>query len=106
MTAIPATVVTARPQRSRWGRAVRFPETATGLAVVAVLFALGILAPWIAPYGVDAQSSDSFAGASAGHLLGTDEFGRDVFTRVLFGIRQDVVVAGLAVPVGALLGTA
>jgi len=111
MTAMPtaaptAAAVASRPPRSRWARALRFPETAAGLAIVAVLFALGILAPWIAPHGVDAQSSDSFAGVSAAHLLGTDEFGRDVLTRVLFGIRQDVVVAGLAVPIGALLGTA
>jgi peptide/nickel transport system permease protein len=110
MTAMPtaaptAAAVASRPPRSRWARALRFPETAAGLAIVAVLFALGILAPWIAPHGVDAQSSDSFAGVSAAHLLGTDEFGRDVLTRVLFGIRQDVVVAGLAVPIGALLGT-
>jgi peptide/nickel transport system permease protein len=105
-TAAPtAAAVASRPPRSRWARALRFPETAAGLAIVAVLFALGILAPWIAPHGVDAQSSDSFAGVSAAHLLGTDEFGRDVLTRVLFGIRQDVVVAGLAVPIGALLGT-
>ncbi|WP_460334840.1 ABC transporter permease [Actinoallomurus acanthiterrae] len=106
-TAAPtAATVASRPQRSRCSRALRFPETAAGLAIVAVLFALGVLAPWIAPYGVDAQSGDSFAGVSASHLLGTDEFGRDVLTRVLFGIRQDVVVAGLAVPIGALLGTA
>ncbi|MEV6157826.1 ABC transporter permease [Nonomuraea sp. NPDC052129] len=96
----------SRPQRSRWSRALRFPETAAGLVIVAALFVLGTLAPWIAPHGFDAQSSDSFAGVSASHLLGTDEFGRDVFSRVLFGIRQDVVVAGLAVPIGGLLGIA
>lgn len=113
MTAMPTAASTttaapaaARPPRSRWTRALRFPETATGLAIVGLLFALGVLAPWIAPHGVDAQSSDSFAGASTSHLLGTDEFGRDVFTRVLYGIRQDVIVAGLAVPIGAVLGTA
>jgi peptide/nickel transport system permease protein len=109
MTAVPADRIgaaAARPERSRWGRALRYPETVAGLTIVTVLFAAGILAPWIAPYGVDAQSSDSFAGMSSAHLLGTDEFGRDVFSRVLFGIRLDVVVAGLAVPAGVLLGTA
>lgn len=109
MTAVPADRIgaaAARPERSRWGRALRYPETVAGLTIVTVLFAVGILAPWIAAYGADAQSSDSFAGMSSAHLLGTDEFGRDVFSRVLFGIRQDVVVAGLAVPAGALLGTA
>jgi peptide/nickel transport system permease protein len=93
-------------QRSRWGRALRYPETLAGITIVVLLFAAGVLAPVLAPYGVDAQSSNSFAGASGAHLLGTDEFGRDVFSRVLYGIRQDVVVAGLAVPLGALVGTA
>jgi peptide/nickel transport system permease protein len=101
-----AGTATVRAERSRWSTALRYPETVAGLVIVTVLFAAGILAPWLAPYGVDAQSSNSFAGASGQHLLGTDEFGRDVFSRVLFGIRKDVVVAGLAVPAGAMLGTA
>jgi peptide/nickel transport system permease protein len=101
-----ASVGTTRRTRSRWARAVRFPETIAGLVIVVTLFSLGILAPLIAPHGVDAQSSNSFAGVSGSHLLGTDEFGRDVFTRVLYGIRQDVIVACIAVPIGALTGTA
>jgi len=105
VTAPAPNVVAARADRSRWARALRYPETVTGLAIVAVLFTAGILAPLIAPYGVDAQSSDSFAGMSAQHLLGTDEFGRDVLSRVLYGIRQDVLVTAVAVPVGAVLGT-
>ncbi|MGW7488271.1 ABC transporter permease [Streptomyces sp. NPDC054786] len=109
MTALTTTstvALAARPERSRWSRALRYPETVTGIALVALLFALGILAPWIAPHEVDAQSGSAFAGISSAHLLGTDEFGRDVFSRVLFGIRQDVIVAGAAVPLGALIGTA
>jgi peptide/nickel transport system permease protein len=108
MTSVAATPVAARStgaERSRWARALRYPETIAGLTIVVVLFVLGIFAPWIAPHGVDAQSSTSFAGISSTHLLGTDEFGRDVFSRVLYGIRQDVLVAGVAVPLGALLGT-
>ncbi|MGW7527236.1 ABC transporter permease [Streptomyces sp. NPDC054783] len=108
MTAVtaPSTVtVPMKAQRSRWTRALRRPETVAGITIVAVLFLLGVLAPWTAPYGVDAQGSDSFAGISSAHLLGTDEFGRDVFSRVLYGIRQDVLVAGVAVPLGAVVGT-
>ncbi|MEV6641375.1 ABC transporter permease [Amycolatopsis sp. NPDC051371] len=106
MTAISTSVagVPAR-ERSRWARALRYPEAVTGLAIVVLLIALGLLAPWIAPYGFDAQTADSFAGPSASHLLGTDELGRDILTRVLYGIRQDVFVAGLAVPLGAVVGT-
>ena len=104
----PATVAAGvvPAERSRWARAVRFPDTIAGLVIVVVLCALGVLAPWIAPFGVDAQSSDSFVGISGAHWLGTDEFGRDILTRVLYGIRQDVVVACLAVPLGAVVGTA
>jgi len=108
MTAVtaPSTVtVPAEAERSRWARALRRPETVAGITLVAVLFLLGVLAPWIAPYGADAQGGDSFAGISPTHLLGTDEFGRDVFSRVLYGIRQDVLVAGVAVPIGAVVGT-
>jgi peptide/nickel transport system permease protein len=105
VTATPTVTVPMGAERSRWARALRYPETVAGITIVAVLFVLGILAPWIAPYGVDAQSGNSFAGMSPAHLLGTDEFGRDVFSRVLYGIRQDVIVAGAAVPLGALLGT-
>jgi peptide/nickel transport system permease protein len=105
-TASPVAAGAVRAERSRWARALRYPETITGLTIVVVLFAAGIFAPWIAPYGVDEQSGNSFAGISSAHLLGTDEFGRDVFSRVLYGIRQDVLVAGIAVPLGALVGTA
>jgi peptide/nickel transport system permease protein len=105
MTALTAPAVVSRAERSRWSRSVRYPETMAGLTIIVVLFLLGILAPLIAPYGVDAQSRDSFTGISWTHLLGTDEFGRDIFTRVLYGIRQDVVVAGIAVPLGAVTGT-
>lgn len=103
MTASEAVVST--PKRSRWARSLRFPETVIGLTVVVILLLLGILAPWIAPFGADAQSRDSFVGISWTHLLGTDEFGRDIFSRVLYGIRQDVIIAGLAVPLGAVIGT-
>lgn len=105
VTTTPAAAVPVGAERSRWSRALRYSETIAGITIVAVLFALGILAPWIAPYGVDAQGGSNFAGISQAHLLGTDEFGRDVFSRVLFGIRQDVIVAGAAVPLGAILGT-
>lgn len=102
-----AAEATAAPApRSRWSRALRYPETVIGLSLVGVLMLAGLLAPWIAPYGVDAQSSNSFAGVSSQHWLGTDEFGRDIFSRVLHGIRQDVIVAGLAVPLGAAIGIA
>jgi peptide/nickel transport system permease protein len=98
---------TTRPATSGAGllRGVRSPEAIAGLAVVAVIFAAGLLAPLIAPHSPYAQTVDTFASPSGAHWLGTDEYGRDLFSRVLYGIRQDVLVGVLAVPAGAVAGT-
>ena len=96
-----------RPARQAAGlwRGLRSPETITGLVVVAVIFGAGLLAPLIATHSPYAQTADTFAPPSAAHWLGTDEYGRDLFSRVLYGIRQDLLVGVVAVPAGAIAGT-
>jgi peptide/nickel transport system permease protein len=76
----------------------------TGVALVALLFFAGIFAPLLAPFPPDGQTNAALRGASAAHVLGTDELGRDVLSRILYGIRQDALVAAVSVPVGALVG--
>lgn len=97
-----------RPIRRRGGRGLfrglRSAESLIGLIMVVSIFSLGLLAPVIAPYSPYAQGSDAFAAPSAAHWLGTDEYGRDLLSRVLYGIRQDVLVAAVAVPLGAMTG--
>ncbi|WP_412543110.1 ABC transporter permease [Longispora sp. K20-0274] len=96
-----------RPRRSRPGSARRWgASTVAGLATVGVLFALGLAAPLLAGHPPQAQGPDALAPISADHPLGTDEFGRDLFSRVLYGIRVDVWITLVAVPIGALVGTA
>ncbi len=81
----------------------------TGLAgavLLGLVVATGLLAPVLAPYAPDAQ----LAGANllppgAGHPLGTDEVNRDVWSRTVHGIRADLVIVLVAVPLGAVLGT-
>lgn len=80
-----------------------------GVAVLAVIVALGLMAPWIAPYSPTDINPDAFSmPPSAAHLFGADEIGRDVLSRVLHGATvslQVVVFAiGLALVVGSLLG--
>jgi peptide/nickel transport system permease protein len=73
-----------------------------GLTSVALLALAALLAPWISPAGPNAQ--DILArlhGPTAAHWLGTDNFGRDVLTRVLFGLRTLFAVSALSV-LGAL----
>jgi peptide/nickel transport system permease protein len=85
-------------------RGLRSPEAYVGLSLVGVIFAIGLLAPWIAPHSPYTQGGSSFAPPSSEHWFGTDEYGRDLLSRVVYGIRQDVLVGAVAVPLGALLG--
>jgi peptide/nickel transport system permease protein len=86
-------------------RGLRSPEALAGLAVVVVILGAGLLAPLIAPHSPYAQTADTFRSPSGAHWLGTDEYGRDLFSRVLYGIRQDLLVGAVAVPIGAIAGT-
>ena len=86
--------------------------TMVGLAIVLALVVLGVLAPVISPYPEHAMgataSEDKFQPPSLEHLFGTDDLGRDIFSRVLFGIRISfnigVIVISLALLIGLPLG--
>jgi len=69
------------------------PVLVVGLAMLATLVAVAVLAPWIAPYGPKEITGDSFESPSAAHLLGTNEAGADLFSRLIWGSRTTLVVA-------------
>jgi oligopeptide transport system permease protein len=76
-----------------------------GLGMLGVLLLLAVLAPWVAPYAFD--RTDLRTGPqppSARHPLGTDELGRDVFTRILYGARISFAVGLLATLVSLGIG--
>ncbi|MGC0366777.1 peptide/nickel transport system permease protein [Rhodococcus sp. 27YEA15] len=76
-----------------------------GLVMVVVIMVAGILAPILAPYDpLEQISGANLLGPSAQHWLGTDQVNRDVFSRVLYGIRIDLLIAFVAVPIGAVIG--
>jgi ABC-type dipeptide/oligopeptide/nickel transport system permease subunit len=83
-------------------------------AVLALIVLVAVLAPLIAPYDPIRISSDNLVGPSSRHLFGTDQFGRDIFSRVLWGTRLTLLapVVGIAistvvgVPLGLLAGYA
>jgi len=90
-------------------RVVRDPLGALGSALVLVFVLSAVLAPWIAPYEPNAiDVPGRLQGPSLAHWLGTDNLGRDVFSRVLFGGRIALTVAltavGLSLAAGILLG--
>ena len=91
-------------------RFARNPLSMAGLLVLLVLILAAIFAPWIAPHDPLQQVlSDRLQPiGSAGHWLGTDQLGRDIFSRVVYGSRLTLVIAMLVlvivVPIGLLIG--
>ncbi|GJD51381.1 Glutathione transport system permease protein GsiD [Methylobacterium crusticola] len=91
---------------SAWRRATRSPGLVVGLAVVVAVVALALAAPWIAPYDPNEQDVLSpLAPPSAAHWFGTDFFGRDVLSRVIWGARISLSVGFLATAAGVVAGT-
>jgi peptide/nickel transport system permease protein len=103
----------ARRRRLIRRRFLRRPVAVACLAIILAFIAIGIFAPLVAPYG---QSETDFnnllAHPSWNHLFGTDELGRDVFSRLVWGARVSFTVGFLAtgfsllvaVPIGLLAG--
>ena len=78
-----------------------------GLYVVSFLIVVAILTPWIAPYSYEAQNLDLGATPpSWAHWFGTDLFGRDLLTRVMYGGRISLAVGILATSVALVIGVA
>jgi peptide/nickel transport system permease protein len=72
-----------------------------GLGLALLLIVLALAAPWLAPYDPAAQNLPSrLAGPSSSHWMGTDELGRDILSRILFGARVSMVVS-ISVVLGA-----
>lgn len=77
-----------------------------GLFILAALAVTGICAPWIIPYQIDDQRLlDALQGPSRDHWFGTDELGRDIFSRVVWGIRYTGLIPLAGVLLGAVVGT-
>ena len=97
-----------------WYRFSRNPTAMIGLVIVVVCVLAAIFAPYITPFPDHVGAVTNFRGRhlppSAVNWFGTDNVGRDVFTRVIFGLRISlllaVVVLGIAIPVGTILGMA
>ena len=76
----------------------------TGLIILAFVVAIALLAPWIASDPADQSIVNAFKPPSAEYWFGTDEFGRDVFSRVVYGARPALLVGVLSVLVSVAIG--
>ncbi len=89
-----------------WPRLKRNRLAMAGLSVVLLLFAISIFAPFIAPYHPNEINAwHVLSPPSWQHWLGTDELGRDLFSRVLFGARISLKVGFVAIGIAVLLGS-
>jgi peptide/nickel transport system permease protein len=94
-----------------WKRLLRSTAAMVGLAIVALLLLVALFAPAIAPFDPYVQDlAAQLRPPSSLNLFGTDEFGRDVFSRVIYGTRFTlyivVLVALIAAPIGLVIGAA
>ena len=96
-----------RPKHPWWKNAFfRNPIGMIGAVIVGITIILAVFAPLVAPYDPASQGSTRLLGASSENLLGTDQLGRDTFSRIVYGARVSLQVGIVAVGIALLLGGA
>jgi peptide/nickel transport system permease protein len=93
-------------------RFARSRSGVVGAVGLLVLVVLAVFAPLVAPFDPTAQDGESLLGPSGTHLLGTDQLGRDILSRLIYGARASLIAAvgaaavgaGIGVPLGLLAG--
>jgi peptide/nickel transport system permease protein len=81
------------------------PITAeVGLAIVAIDLMIAVFGPWLAPYGQSQSVGDTWATPSAQMLLGADQIGRDMLTRLIYGARTTIGIAACTTLLSFFLG--
>ena len=97
--------VQSSPGREAWKRLKRNRLAIVGLVVVALLILVAIFAPLLAPYPYNVMDYDHpFEFPNSEHWFGTDQFGRDIFSRVIYGTRISIPIGFLCVIVAFALG--
>ena len=107
MTAIET--VPAAPARagaaSEWQRLLHHPSALIGAAIVLFFVVLAVFASYIAPYEPNAPDWLAIRAApSAAHWFGTDDLGRDVLSRVIYGSRASLAAGVISVTVAVVIG--
>ena len=93
------------PWRIFWKGFKKNKLAVSGIIIIAGLFIIAIFAPFIAPYDQDAITiKEILQPPSKKHLMGTDELGRDVLTRIMWGSRVSLLVGFVAVSISIAIG--
>ena len=98
-------MVSTSPRQDAWRRLKKNKAAMFGLVVLGVLIVLSILGPWITPYSYSEQNLElGPSSPSPAHWLGSDLFGRDLLTRILYGNRISLAVGFIASFVALIIG--
>jgi peptide/nickel transport system permease protein len=98
-----------RPKQWRlyWRRLLKRPAALVGTIVFCVFLFLAVFGPWVAPYDYQEQSAElRLNSPSLSHPFGTDQFGRDILSRVIVGTRNIFLIGGLGTLIAVVIGTA
>ena len=97
---------TERRANNVWNKLKRNKTAMIGLVIVVVMVFIAVFAPVLAPYDPDEiHPLDAFLKPfSEGHIFGTDQFGRDLLSRVIYGARVSLIVAAGGTFVGGIIG--
>ena len=91
--------------RQTWNGLRRNRLAMFGLALIVILVLIAVFADFIAPFGVDEQDlTGKFLKPGGRHLFGTDEFGRDIFSRIVYGSRYSLMIGAVAATLSAVIG--
>jgi peptide/nickel transport system permease protein len=89
-----------------WLTFKRNKTAVAGLVIGVLILLMAILAPWISPMDpLDQDAVNRLSWRVEGHILGTDDFGRDVLSRIIWGSRVSLMIGGASVLIGLLAGT-
>ena len=95
--------ITPRPSFLILRRLARKRLAVVGLVIIVIIYLAGIFAPLVAPYGfADTDFTNTFAGPSLEHPLGTDRLGRDLLSRVMWSAQTTVIISAAAILTGGL----
>lgn len=93
------------PGYEAWKRLRRNRMAMIGMAIVILLVLCAIFAPLIAPYDFEYQDYEAFLQfPTAKHIMGTDNFGRDIFSRVVYGTRISIPIGLICVSISSIVG--
>jgi peptide/nickel transport system permease protein len=96
--------IAGRVRQSRFRREWRNPIGLVGAAIVLLTILLALLAPVVSPYTPSAQGYGRLVAPNASHWMGTDELGRDQFSRIIYGARVSLQVGAISVVLALVAG--